>query len=185
MNLALLSRVIQFRIAMALLVGLYASPAYSEIVGTGEAIDGQTIRVNNDIVPLYGIESVAVETVCRDDSSGWHCGIEIRDALSNWLNGSTVRCEAPQGNGSGMLCIRGKTNISAWLVEQGWARSIPQALFSAEQRDAMAANRGLWRTGFSPAKRWRIEAIFDEGGCDVCAARRRSALRNRKTGSDE
>jgi endonuclease YncB( thermonuclease family) len=185
MNPALRNPIMKIGIAMALLIGLYAAPARSEIVGTAEAIDGQTIRVNDDLLPLYGIESVAVGTVCRDDSSEWRCGTEIRDAFSNWLKGDTVRCEAPQGNGSGMLCHRGETNVSAWLVEQGWARSIPQKLFSAEQRDAMAANRGLWRDGFSPAQGWRIEAILEQGACDVCAARRRSALRNRETGSDE
>ena len=184
MNPALRSRIVQIGFSMAVLIGLYAAPAHAEIVGIAKAIDGQTIRVNDEVLPLYGIESVAVGTVCRDDSSEWRCGAEIRDAFSNWLKGDTVRCKAPRGNGIGMLCRRGETNVSAWLVEQGWARSIPPKLFSAEQRDAMAANRGLWRNGFSPAQGWRIETILEAGGCDVCAARRRSALRNRETGSD-
>ena len=182
---ALRHRSMPIGIAMALLIGPFAATAHSEIVGTAEAIDGQTIRVNDEVLPLYGIESVAVDTVCRDHSFEWRCGTEIRDAFSDWLKGDTVRCEAPLGDGSGMLCHRGETDVSAWLVEQGWARSIPQELFSAEQRDAMTANRGLWRTGFSPAQGWRLEAPLKESACGACAARRRSALRNRGAGSDE
>ena len=185
MNPALRGRIIRIGMAIALLIGLNAAPARSEIVGTAQAVDGQTIRVNDLVLPLYGIESVAVDTVCRDDSSEWRCGTEIRDAFSSWLQGDTVRCEAPRGSGSGMMCHRGDTNVSAWLVEQGWARSRPQKLFAAEQRNAMATNRGLWRLGFAPAADWRIEAILEESECDVCAARRRSALRNRQPDSDE
>jgi len=175
--------------AVYALCALAALPlvGFADVSGIATAIDSHTVQVNGEPFRLYGIESVSSQTVCRNDVIEWACGMDAYNALAVLLNSGAIACAKRMidTNSATVVCYQGTVNVNARLVAQGWARSNPPHVFATEERDAMIAGRGLWRAGFMPGDRWRLEHIPRASGCDVCALRRQSALRNRRSKADE
>ena len=51
-----------------------------------------------------------------------------------------------------------KTDINAWMVQQGWAISYDYANFyGPQQTEAKSAKRGIWSGTFTPPRDWRLQ----------------------------
>ena len=113
-------------------------------------LDGNTLRLGDQVVRLAGIIAPARGSVCR--GGGQHyvdCGVAAANALASLVRGSAVDCTIhghddagrPVGN-----CQAGETRLSEALVRDGWARAEVEALREPEMT-ARAAGLGIWRTG--------------------------------------
>lgn len=113
-------------------------------------LDGDTLRLGDQVVRLAGITAPARGSVCHDGGQQHlDCGVAAANALASLVRGSAVDCTIhghddqgrPVGN-----CQAGDTRLSEALVRDGWARAEVEALREPETT-ARTAGRGIWRTG--------------------------------------
>jgi endonuclease YncB( thermonuclease family) len=141
--------------------GMHLSAAASRLA----VVDGDTLRLGDQVVRLAGIVAPVRGSVCHDAGKGGagngearngeagrvdvDCGAAAANALAVLVRGSAVDCTIrghddegrPVGN-----CRAGGTGLSEALVQDGWARAETADLRETETA-ARTAGRGIWRTG--------------------------------------
>jgi endonuclease YncB( thermonuclease family) len=128
-------------------------------------VDGDTLRLGDQVVRLAGITAPARGSVCHGAGHGGagqggagqggggladiDCGAAAANALAMLVHGSAVDCTIrghddagrPVGN-----CRAGDTGLSEALVLDGWARA-ETAELRVPETTARTAGRGIWRSG--------------------------------------
>ena len=108
----------------------------AEAAGVIEA-KGQSLTVS-------GIEVVKPDETCTDSAGkNWPCGVKARTAFRGFLRGRAVTCAAPDKAGAAQ-CRVGNQDIGAWLVENGWARALPDGPYADAGRKASEAAKGVY-----------------------------------------
>lgn len=133
-------------------------------------VDGDTLRIGDRTLRLNGMDAVELRQLCRNaDGSSWGCGLEARDALTEMVAAGGLVCSARgsagYGRAGGDCRTDALTSLSAELVAQGWAvgdkyqslvrRLVSDGKFAAEEAEAKAAKRGIWRGTFDHPVVWR------------------------------
>lgn len=113
-------------------------------------LDGDTMRVGDQVVRLDGIAAPARGSPCPGDSTAAvDCGAAAANALASLVRGRAVDCliRAHDGNGRPLGdCIAAGRRLNEALVRDGWARAEAADLRQSEAT-ARAAGVGMWRTG--------------------------------------
>ncbi len=117
-------------------------------------VDGDTMRVQETVVRLQGVEAPPRGRMCnRADGTSFDCGAAAAAALADLVRGRRVVCRLSGRDGAGYpeaQCQAGETDLNRRLVADGWARARADApAFGAEESRARAESRGLWRGGLS------------------------------------
>ncbi|WP_158930380.1 thermonuclease family protein [Acidisphaera sp. S103] len=155
--LATASGVVTLVVAVSLFVRSSEAPAHvpanlrlSAPAASLAVLDGDTLRLGDQVVRLAGITAPARGSVCHGSGQeSVDCGVAAANALASLVRGSAVDCTIhghddqgrPVGN-----CRAGDTVLSEALVRNGWARA-EAADLQDPQTTARAAGRGIWRTG--------------------------------------
>ncbi|NVN87136.1 MAG: thermonuclease family protein [Rhodopseudomonas sp.] len=163
------------RFVLAMLATLLAAPSWAS-----DAVvkDGGTLQVRGVIYRLDGIDAPEFDQVCVDQKAdSWACGVEARDQLTKLIGARELRCEdkgaVPKSNNwrIGICTLAGETqSINQTLVRQGWALSAESGVprFGADQADARANERGLWKGCFASPQEfrgWKIDAPLLGAAC--------------------
>ncbi|MGH6864753.1 MAG: thermonuclease family protein [Methyloceanibacter sp.] len=114
--------------------------------------DGESLRAGDTVVTLAGISGQSADATCKDErGKAWPCGARARMALTRLIRSRAVTCEVPAGGNPKLFtsrCSVGDTDLSTWMVLQGWAtpkEPAEQAL--ADAAETAQQNRlGIWRT---------------------------------------
>ena len=113
-------------------------------------LDGDTLRVGDQIVRLAGIVAPSRGSVCRGaGQTTVDCGSAAANALAALVRGNAVDCTISDHDARGRpvgLCLADGKMLNAALVRAGWARAEAADLRDAEA-SARAAGVGIWRTG--------------------------------------
>jgi endonuclease YncB( thermonuclease family) len=129
------------------------APANSHLSAKADrlaVLDGNTLRVGNQVVRLEGIAAPARGSLCHAaGQADRDCGSAAANALAVLVRGSAVDCTIrghddwgrPVGN-----CLAGGTRLNETMVLDGWARAEAADLREPEAT-ARAAGRGMWRMG--------------------------------------
>ncbi len=113
--------------------------------------DGGTLESAGTVIALGGIKARAANAKCKDKTGrSWACGARARLALMRLIRGRAVTCEVPVSGAPKSLtarCTVGGTDLSIWMVDQGWAEAeAPAEPKLAKAADAARQKRvGLWR----------------------------------------
>jgi endonuclease YncB( thermonuclease family) len=96
------------------------------------------------------VEALGAEDTCRDQRGAtWPCGQRARAALAALVRQRSVHCVETGTDGATTVvrCRVGRTDLSAWLIEQGWARP-PQGSnrFAGLAAEARRAGAGQFVT---------------------------------------
>jgi endonuclease YncB( thermonuclease family) len=128
--------------------------------GRARIVDADTLEVGSRRVRLFGIDAPEKGQTCERSGTVWACGQAAAAALATLLGDREVLCE---GHGSDRndrligLCWAGGTDVSRWMVEQGWA--VAYRRFASDYADAedaaRLARRGLWAGTFKAPEEWR------------------------------
>ena len=131
-----------------------------EIHGHAEVLDGDSLRIGELEIRLFGIDAPESRQTCRIADQQWACGRSATRALQEMIGSAKVRCtwtERDTYNRALATCFSDGENLNAKLVAQGLALSYTRysARYAPEQTQARAAARGLWRSEFIEPWRWR------------------------------
>jgi endonuclease YncB( thermonuclease family) len=132
----------------ALLAAVVAGQILS---GTPQVIDGDTLRIGQTHVRLFGIDAPESREQCVTiEGKVWRCGQDASEQLRRRIGGQEVRCEAVDTDKyrrTVAVCSVAGEDLQHWMTRQGWARSYP--FFSRRYvPDEAAAKRerlGIWR----------------------------------------
>jgi endonuclease YncB( thermonuclease family) len=112
---------------------------------------GGTIRADGHNLDLYGIELIPRNRICAPEGGRWACGQRAFIAMRGLLEGQSISCRFIAAAGSPKaVCWVGDTDVTQWLLSQGWAElaegvtdeSYVEAAASARRRKA-----GIWGDG--------------------------------------
>lgn len=142
-----------FRVAalLAILAALVAPlPAAGsrEIVSYARVQDDATLRVGRQIVRLYGIYIPETSRTCQTTLRPVRCAPRAVNALEFKIQGF-VRCERTRRHRDGSVtavCYNDGEDLSAYLIERGWAVALPNAPFEYTVLEKIARHRnmGVW-----------------------------------------
>ena len=159
-------------IAIVVGVGSYYErnmrPAPLPPAGTGDAftgrprvVDGDSLELAGHRVRLFGIDAPESVQDCRDGNGrSYACGREARDALNTAIGGQSVSC-TPVGqsyNRDVSVCTANGRDLSEAMVRSGHALELRQhsrGRYTAAEREAQSARRGLWAGDFQRPSQWR------------------------------
>jgi endonuclease YncB( thermonuclease family) len=126
------------------------APANGHVAARADALavlDGETMRVGEQVVRLSGIAAPARGSVCHGGARDVDCGAAAANALAYLVRGSTVDCTI-NGHDSGGRpvadCVASGVELNEALVRDGWAHAQAVSLRHSEDA-ARAAGRGIWR----------------------------------------
>jgi endonuclease YncB( thermonuclease family) len=124
------------------------APVNSEIGAPASelaVVDGDTLRLGQQVVRLSGIASPGRGTNCGSID----CGAAAANALSALIGRGAVNCRIEGHDSQGRplgTCQASGVTLNEALVRDGWARAVAANLRQSED-DARKAGRGMWRSG--------------------------------------
>jgi len=141
-------------------MGAATRPASADIVGRASVIDGDTIEIRGQRLRLFGIDAPESSQLCRAENKPYRCGQQSAFALADKIGEQTVRCEErdiDRYQRVVAVCYLGKEDLGSWLVKKGMALAFRRYSldYVAEEDEARAAKRGVWRGEFQPPWEWR------------------------------
>ena len=129
--------------------------------GPAAAIDGDSLEVAGRRIRLFGIDAPESRQDCRDGRGRFYaCGMKARDALADAIGNGAVAC-TPVGESYDRdvaICTASGRDLSETMVRGGHALELAQhsrGRYSAAERAARAARRGLWEGSFERPAQWR------------------------------
>lgn len=119
--------------------------------------DDGTLRIKRKTIHLYGIHIPETGQHCRTNFRPPVCGSRAALALEFKIQ-SFVRCEIMEENDDGSLVgwcrvnaskFDEGTDLSAYLLERGWAVALPDAPVEYQTLEKIAYRRGVGVWGFT------------------------------------
>jgi endonuclease YncB( thermonuclease family) len=146
------------RLALAGLVWFMVSPGIQarELHSYAGVNPNGSLTIKGKTVHLYGIYIPETNRTCRTDQNPPTCGSRAVVALERKIDGF-VRCEILARNQDRSLVGLCRVNsssfdpgedLSAYLLQQGWAVALPDAPFEYQTLEKIARSRGfgVWGT---------------------------------------
>src|SRR6266404_3926190 len=161
--------------ATAIMISHAAAIEAGEIIGRASVVDGDTLDIHGARVRLWGIDAPETDQLCRgDDSLPYRCGSASANKLdafiSGRINSALFAKDVDQFGRRVASCTLDATDLGEWLVVQGLALDWPRysgGRYSAPQREAERAGRGLWAGSYVEPWLYRscIRARGRAAGC--------------------
>jgi endonuclease YncB( thermonuclease family) len=112
--------------------------------------DGGTLQAGKVVIRLSGIAPREAAATCKDThGKSWPCGAAAKAALTRLIRSRAVTCTLPKGREHDIFdasCTVGDTDLSTWLVRQGWATPKGNETALAKAAEAAKSEKlGLWR----------------------------------------
>jgi endonuclease YncB( thermonuclease family) len=128
-------------------------------------VDGDSLRLGRESIRLKGIDAPELRQTCLDDAGReWRCGQAAKSRLAALAAAGAVSCTARGHDRYGRTlatCAAGDVaDLGEALVREGLAVDYGgfHSLFSgysAAEREARAARRGIWAGTFEPPQDFR------------------------------
>ncbi len=118
--------------------------------------DDGSLKVSGRTIRLFGIYIPPTAQSCRTFERPVTCAPQAALALDFKIGADFVHCTPRSRNDDGSitaLCRVGGNDLSAYLLERGWALALPDAPFEYAALEKIARNKSLGVWGFSVEKR--------------------------------
>lgn len=143
-----------YKSALAL-VGYFAASTFAwsspELKGYAFIQDDGSIRVRNKTIHLYGIHIPETDRTCRRQIRPVMCASRAALALDFKIGTSFVRCIRHATHSDRSItatCEVDDEDLSAYLLERGWAVALPDAPIEYQTLERIARSRKLGVWGF-------------------------------------
>ena len=114
--------------------------------------DDGSLRVSGRTIHLFGIHIPPTAQACRRFERPVVCAPQAALALDFKIGADFVRCTPQSVNDDRSitaLCRVGGQDLSAYLLERGWALALPDAPFEYAALEKIANRKGVGVWGFS------------------------------------
>ena len=135
--------------------------ANNVIIGMPIITDGDTIKINNIKIRLYGIDTPEKKQTCLNENhKKYFCGKEATNYLKKLIKNKTIYCLKKDLDQYGRIigvCFDNNININAKMVESGWALAYRKFSIDYIKLEEKAQNNklGLWSGDFIEPWKWR------------------------------
>ena len=113
--------------------------------------DSGTLEAGDVVIRLNGIVASKADAQCQDEKGkSWPCGAAAKTALRRLVRARAVVCDLPEPGEQKSFtarCAVSGTDLSTWMVRQGWAKpNDPPEPALADAAEAAKSERiGLWQ----------------------------------------
>ena len=139
------------------------------IFGKAKIIDGDTIKINNNKIRLYGIDAPEIKQLCKrvylniyflSFKKKYLCGKISAQKLKKLLSNKIIKCHIEgidRYKRILAICHRNKLNINSWLVRTGQAVAYKKysKKYIIQEAEARKSKLGIWRGDFEMPWEWR------------------------------
>ena len=130
-----------------------APPAATKLYRRVTVRDGGSLHADGVVISLAGIAAREADATCKGaGGKTWRCGAAAKAALAKLIRARAVTCTRSKSGEHKIViarCSVAGTDLSTWMVRQGWAE--PKDTNEAPLAEAAAAAKqerlGLWRDG--------------------------------------
>ena len=148
-------------ILIFLIFNIFCSLALEIKIISGEAkvIDGDTIRIKNNKIRLYGIDAPELNQFCKNENKLWACGKESKNLLNKIIN-SKISCNYIKKDRYGRIlgtCFLNGLDLNKLMVKKGFAvayKKYSKKYLSFEEY-AKKNKLGVWIGEFIRPEEWR------------------------------
>lgn len=154
---------------LGIAVGLIASGLFvaeeawpESTTATVQVIDGDTLRIGDQVVRIWGIDAPEKRQVCEAEEKTYACGQRAHEYLESLIRGKHVECrvlsEDRYGRNVGWCVIDGERDLAYQMVLAGWAldyRRYSDGHYAAPEHRARILRRGMWAGTFLAPWDWR------------------------------
>ena len=140
------------------------------IIGKANVTDGDTIKINDQKIRLFGIDAPETKQFCKEVylsflifnfKRDYKCGEKSTNALKKKIQGKNIRClvqnDKDRYRRNIGICYLKKQDINSWLVKNGYAiayRRYSKKYINDEQY-AEDNKLGIWQGTFMKPEKWR------------------------------
>lgn len=120
--------------------------ADSEISSFAFVQEDGSLKVSGSLIHLYGIYIPPTDQACYTFIRPVPCGTRASLALEFKISGDFVHCIPRATNPDGSItasCTVGTEDLSAWMLQKGWAVALPDAPFEYLALEKIARSRGI------------------------------------------
>jgi endonuclease YncB( thermonuclease family) len=113
--------------------------------------DSGTLEAGDVVIKLNGIVASKADAQCHDkQGKNWPCGAAAKTALRRLIRARAVVCDLPEPGEQKSFtarCAVFGTDLSTWMVRQGWAKpnDPPQPALADAAEAAKSERIGLWQ----------------------------------------
>lgn len=130
-----------------------------EVSGTAILSDGDSFRIGDREIRLFGIDAFEIGQTCRIGAQNYDCGVASRTALRSLARG-TIRCRGNSYDRYDRLiavCFARDVEINAALVARGHALADRRYSrdYVGDERRAKTAKAGAWAGEFQAPWEYR------------------------------
>ena len=122
------------------------------LVGKARATDGDSLRMGDKRIRLFGIDAVESAQKCQFKTEDWACGRSARKALEVLTRGQELTCvvnDMDRGRYVASCSVDG-VDINRQQVRNGWAVAYTNysTRYLEDEVFARAQKKGIWRASF-------------------------------------
>ena len=113
--------------------------------------DSGTLEAGDVVIRLNGIVASKADAQCHDkQGKNWPCGAAAKTALRRLVRTRAVVCDLPEPGEQKSFtarCAVSGTDLSTWMVRQGWAKpnDPPEPALADAAEAAKSERMGLWQ----------------------------------------
>ena len=161
---------ILFSLFILFILSTHSISSEKIISGNAKVIDGDTIKINNKKIRLFGIDAPEKKQICKKKyinflifnfQKDYKCGKESSLALLKKIGNRKVKCILEKNKdiykrSIGICYIKNK-DINKWLVKNGYAIAYKKysKKYVLDEKYAKKNKLGIWRGTFVEPEKWR------------------------------
>jgi len=161
---------ILFSIVVVLILPSFALSNEKIISGKAKVIDGDTIKIDEKKIRLFGIDAPEKEQICKkiylsflifNFQKDYKCGEKATLALLNKLKDKKVKCIIKENKDRYKrnigICYIKNQDINEWLVNNGYAIAYKKysKKYVLNEQYAKKNKLGIWKGTFVEPEKWR------------------------------
>lgn len=132
------------------------------ITGTAQTIDGDTLKIGNAYVRLWGMDAPERAQTCKKaNGTSYRCGLSALAVMRNLTKNHTTTCIPRYRDRYRRwvsTCRAAGRDLGETMVALGWALDYPRYshhYYRNQQNQAAAAHKGMHQGTFDTPEEWR------------------------------
>eukprot|EP00241_Pyramimonas_parkeae_P006690 CAMPEP_0114260484 /NCGR_PEP_ID=MMETSP0058-20121206/20519_1 /TAXON_ID=36894 /ORGANISM="Pyramimonas parkeae, CCMP726" /LENGTH=319 /DNA_ID=CAMNT_0001375737 /DNA_START=156 /DNA_END=1112 /DNA_ORIENTATION=+ len=148
-------------VAVWLIAGGSAVASSDVLSGTFRVVDGDTLKMGDERVRLYGVDAPESKQMCTtNQGKEYACGVVSTQQLEQHIGNQKVSCAVKNKDQYGRnvaVCSAGGEDLNRWMVQNGLAVAYREfsSDYVRDEENAKLSRKGIWSGNFQEPAAWR------------------------------